>query len=40
MFIRKHGRRYLILHSYRDGRGKVCQRRLGHFWDEGGLGGS
>ena len=37
MFIRKHGRRYLILHSYRDGRGKVCQRRLGYFLDAAGL---
>ena len=25
------GRRYLLLHNYRDGSGKVCQRRLGHF---------
>jgi tetratricopeptide (TPR) repeat protein len=26
-----------MLHSYRDGRGKVCQRRLGHFCDAAGL---
>lgn len=31
MFLRKMGRRYLLLHAYRDGRGRVCQRRLGHF---------
>ncbi|MFN8611891.1 MAG: hypothetical protein U0931_30380 [Vulcanimicrobiota bacterium] len=31
MFLRKMGHRYLLLHSYRDGRGKVCQRRLAHF---------
>lgn len=37
MFVRKRGRRYLILHSYRDGRGKVCQRRLGAFVDAPGL---
>jgi len=30
-------RRVLILHSYRDGRGKVCQRRLGHFTNLAGL---
>lgn len=37
MFLRRMGRRILILHSYRDGRGKVCQRRLGHFSDVAGL---
>jgi tetratricopeptide (TPR) repeat protein len=37
MFLRKMGRRILILHSYRDGRGKVCQRRLGDFSDAAGL---
>ena len=37
MFLRKRGRRFLILHSYRDGRGKVCQRRLGDFVDAAGL---
>ena len=37
MFLRKMGRRVLILHSYRDGRGKVCQQRLGHFVDAPGL---
>lgn len=37
MFLRKMCRRILILHSYRDGRGKVCQRRLGHFHDLAGL---
>lgn len=31
MFLRKMGRRFLLLHAYRDGRGVVCQRRLGHF---------
>jgi tetratricopeptide (TPR) repeat protein len=31
MFLRKMGRRFLLLHAYRDGRGIVCQRRLGHF---------
>ena len=31
MFLRKMGRRYLLLHNYRDGSGRVCQRRLGHF---------
>jgi hypothetical protein len=33
MFIRKRGRLCLILTSYRDGQGKVRQRRLGHFRD-------
>ena len=37
MFLRRKGRRILLLHSYRDGRGKVCQRRLGHFVDPVGL---
>jgi tetratricopeptide (TPR) repeat protein len=37
MFVRKLGRRVLMLHSFRDGRGKVCQRRLGHFCDAAGL---
>ncbi len=37
MFLRRMCRRILILHSYRDGRGKVCQRRLGHFTDLAGL---
>lgn len=37
MFLRRMRRRILILHSYRDGRGKVCQRRLGHFTDLAGL---
>ena len=36
-FLRKVCRRVLILHSYRDGRGKVCHRRLGHFSDAAGL---
>lgn len=31
MFLRKRGRRVLLLHSYRDGQGRVCQARLGHF---------
>lgn len=31
MFLRKQGRRFLLLHSYRDGRGKVGQRRLWCF---------
>ena len=33
MFLRKQGRRVYLLHSYRDGRGRVCQRRLAHFVD-------
>ena len=37
MFLLNKGRRVLILHSYRDGRGKVCQRRLGHFCDHASL---
>lgn len=37
MFLRQMGRRILILHSYRDGLGKVCQRRLGHFLDSTSL---
>ena len=37
MFLRKRGRRFLVLHSYRDGRGKVCHRRLGHFCDRAGM---
>jgi len=37
MFIKKHGRRCLLLHSYRDGRGKSCHRRLAHFADAAGL---
>jgi len=35
MFLRKRGRRILLLHSYRDGQGKVCQARLGHFLEVG-----
>ena len=31
MFLRKMGRRYLLLHSQRMGDGRVRQRRLGHF---------
>jgi len=31
------GRRILILHSYRDGRGAVCQHQPGHFTDLAGL---
>jgi len=31
MFLRKRHQRYVLLHSYRDGRGRVRQRRLGHF---------
>jgi len=37
MFARKMGRRILILRSYRDGRGRVCQARLGHCFDGPGL---
>ncbi|MCW5869625.1 MAG: tetratricopeptide repeat protein [Candidatus Eremiobacteraeota bacterium] len=29
--MRKRGRRVLLLHSYRDGQGRVCQARLGDF---------
>jgi hypothetical protein len=31
MFLRKMGRKILLLHSARDGSGKVLQRRLGDF---------
>ena len=31
MFLRKMGRRFLLLHSQRMGDGRVLQRRLGHF---------
>ena len=37
MFLRKKGCRVYLLHSYRDGRGQVRQRRLGHFVDKAGL---
>lgn len=37
MYIRKKGQRFYLLHSYRDGSGRVYQRRLGHFSDENGL---
>jgi hypothetical protein len=37
MFIRRMGRRLLVLESYRDGQGKVCQRRWGDFVDLAGL---
>jgi len=33
MFFRQVGRKILLLHSYRDGTGRVCQRRLAHFGD-------
>src|ERR1017187_8549111 len=38
MFIKRSGRRCLLLHSVRDGSGKVGHRRLGHFWDAASLG--
>lgn len=31
MFLRKRHQRYVLIHSYRDGRGRVRQLRLGHF---------
>lgn len=31
MFLRRMGRKILVLHSYRDGSGRVCQRRLADF---------
>ena len=31
MYLRKMGRRYLLLHCQRMGDGRVRQRRLGHF---------
>lgn len=31
MFLRRMGRKILLLHSARDGSGKVLQRRLGDF---------
>ena len=31
MFFRQMGRKILLLHSYRDGTARVCQRRLAHF---------
>lgn len=34
MFLRRSGRRILLLHSYRDGRDQVCQLRLGHLLEE------
>ena len=37
MFLRKNGRRIYLLHSYRDGRGQVCQRRVGNFVDSADL---
>lgn len=37
MFLRKKGQRIYLLHSYRDGRGQVCHRRLGHFADRASL---
>ncbi len=37
MFLRKRGRRVLILQSFRDGQGRMCQRRCGHFADAAGL---
>jgi len=37
VYIRRMGRRLLVLQSYRDGRSKVCQRRWGHFVDSAGL---
>src|ERR1017187_8019565 len=37
MFVKRSGRRCLLLHSVRDGRGKVGHRRLGHFWDAASL---
>jgi len=33
MFVRKSGRQCLLLASYRDDRGKVCQRKLASFRD-------
>lgn len=33
MFLRKVGRRYHVIHSYRDGRGKVCQWPVRQFLD-------
>lgn len=36
MYLRKQGRRIYLLQSYRDGQGKVRQRRLGHFSDLSG----
>lgn len=33
MFWRKVGRRYHLIHSYRDGRGKVCQLKVRQFLD-------
>jgi len=37
MFLRKRHLRYVLLHTYRDGRGRVRQRRLGHFEDRAAL---
>ncbi len=37
MFLRRSGRRILLLHSYRDGRDQVCQMRLGHLLEEEAL---
>jgi len=36
MYLRKQGRRIYLLQSYRDGLGKVRQRRFGHFCDLAG----
>ncbi len=37
MFVRRSGRQLLLLSSYRDDRGKVCQRRLAAFRDRASL---
>ncbi len=37
MFVRRLGRQLLLLASYRDDRGKVCQRRLAAFRDRASL---
>jgi tetratricopeptide (TPR) repeat protein len=37
MFVRRLGKQCLLLASYRDGRGKVCQRRLASFRDRASL---
>jgi len=34
MYLRKQGRRIYMLQTYRDGQGRVRQRRLGHFVDQ------
>jgi len=38
MFIRKQGKRWQLLHSCRDGSGRIYHRRLGHFTESGELG--